>query len=147
MVRPQGNNGRHSRPHRHPAAWRTRLSSLFCLSLLLALLLVPSAHHPCLLAPADCCHQTHPRPGGHNELHFTSADPARPHPHHHDPAVCLICQAALSSHYFSVPTHFQPQPIICPGQRLFARPPDTFPANSYLLISNPRSPPHLHPYS
>jgi hypothetical protein len=145
MGQPEGYICRNSSTYRPGADGRTRLSSLLCLSLLLSLLFLPLSHPNCLHAPEGFYSRPVPGLDGQNdELHFTSNGPERPDHHHHDPAACPICQAAFNSHYFSVPTHFQPQLVVYPGQRLYPCPPATFFANLCFLISNPRSPPHMY---
>jgi hypothetical protein len=119
---------------------RTRLYSLFCLFLLIALFFVPLAHQ---------CH-LHTLEGGHPSLASVlgkqvglqlSVPEAEEPDHHHDAATCPICQAALSSRYFAVTTFSLAPALSLPVQRFCNNAITSVVANPDVLVLGPRAPP------
>ena len=122
------------------ATW-TRLYSLFCLFLLLALIFVPLAHQ-CHLHTLEGLHPPLASVLGKQVgLQLSVPEPEEPDHHHHDAATCPICQAALSCRYFAVTTLSLAPALSLPVQRFCHNAITSVVANPDVLVSGPRAPP------
>ncbi|MHB8066527.1 MAG: DUF2946 family protein [Desulfobaccales bacterium] len=132
---------RRNRQSRLSAATWTRLSSLVCLFLLLALFFVPLTHQ-CLVHSLEGPHSPlAPVPGKQVGLQLSAPEPAEQNHHHHDAASCSICQTALNSRYFAVPTLSLLPILPLPVQRYYHRAFTSIFTNPDTLVSGPRAPP------
>jgi hypothetical protein len=119
----------------------TRLYSLFCLFLLLALSFVPLAHQ-CHLHTLEGLHPLLASVLGKQVgLQLSVPETEEPDHHHHDAATCPICQAALSSRFFAVTTFSLAPPLSLPVQRFCNNPITSLFADPDILASGPRAPP------
>ena len=120
---------------------QNRLGSLFCLLALLALIFVPLAHQ-CHLHTLEGLHPPLASVLGKQVgLQLSAPEPEEPDHHHHDPATCPICQAALSCRYFTVTTLSLAQALSLPVQRFCHNAITSVVANLEILTSGPRAPP------
>lgn len=133
-------NGGDNHSWKLSAAMQTRLGSLFCLFLLLALFFVPLAHQSHLHALEG------PYPpiavGAEQKVgpRLSAPEPEETE-HHHDAPSCSICQAALNCRHFAIPT-FSLSPVLSlPVQRFCKSAFISVVANPDILSSGPRSPP------
>ncbi|MFI5330322.1 MAG: DUF2946 family protein [Desulfobaccales bacterium] len=119
----------------------TRLYSLFCLFLLLALFFVPLAHQ-CHLHTLEGLHpplaSVLGKPVG---LQLNVPEPEDSDHHHHDAATCPICQAALSSRYLAVTTFSLAPALSLPVQQFCDNAITPLVANPDVLVLGPRAPP------
>ena len=134
------NRGNRQRRVLSGTTW-TRLYSLFCLFLLLALFFVPLAHQ-CHLHTLEGLHPPLASVLGKQVgLQLSAPEPEEPDHHHHDAATCPICQAALSSRYFAVTTLSLAPALSLPVQRFCNNTITSVVANPDILVSGPRAPP------
>jgi len=122
-------------------ALKTRLGFLICLIALLAQFYFPLVHQ-CehllegfITSAALGVEQVAP-------VRIEAAESEEEEHHsHHDAATCPICQAALSSRYFAVPTISLSMNHVLPVQRFCDSAFTSVIANPDILISGPRGPP------
>lgn len=121
-------------------AWN-RLYSLFPLFLLLALFFVPLAHQCHLHTLEGLYPPLAPVFGKEVGLQLSASEPDEADHHHHDPATCPICQAALSCRYLAVTTLSLPPALSPPIQRFCNFTFTSVVSSPGILVSGPRSPP------
>ncbi len=120
---------------------QTRLGSLFCLLALLALIFVPLAHQ-CHLHTLEGLHPPLASVLGKQVgLQLSIPEPDEPDHHHHDPATCPICQAALSCRHFVAGAFSLPSAFSLPVQRFCHKAITSLVATADILASGPRAPP------
>ncbi len=134
------NHGNRQRRVLSGTTW-TRLYSLFCLFLLLALFFVPLAHQCHLHTLEGLYPPLASVLGKQVGMQLSVPEPEEPEHHHHDAATCPICQAALSSQYFAATTLSLAPVLSLPVQQFCNNAITSFVANQDVLVLGPRAPP------
>ena len=122
-------------------AKRTNIGSIFCLIAVLAYLILPLAHQGHLHALKEFHTSVAWDAGQDVTLRLGAAESEEPQHSHHNAHSCPICQAALSSRYFTVPTLSLSPAISLPVQRFYNKTITSVVVNPDILVSGPRSPP------
>jgi len=140
MGRPRDHKGGDYRSWELSGAMQTRLGSLFCLFLLLALFFIPLVHqghlhalerpYPPIAAGAE--QKVGPR--------LSAPEPDQTD-HHHDAASCPICHAALGSRYFTTPSPSLSSLLSLLVQRFCHNAFTSVVTTRDILVTGPRAPP------
>jgi hypothetical protein len=141
MGRPRTQHSGHKRNLMLSGISQTRLGSLFCLLALLALFFLPLAHQCHLHALEGLDATTASSPEQTAEVRLGSAESEGPLHSHHDAASCPICQAALGSRYFTVPTPSLSSVLSISVQRFCNNAFTSGVTTQDILVTGPRAPP------